>query len=256
MDRFEFGDVELTYEIRGHGDPVVLVHASPFVRWYEPLIEHLRAFSVLHYRRRLRADAGGAFRPLTAAEDAAICARLMKHVGWPTAHVVGHSYGGMVALSLAMDEGERVRTVALLEPALIGGMPHAEQVNAGLHGVLDVYGAGDKATAMDAFLRAVCGDGYRAALERVVPGAFDGAVAEADVFFQAELPAVRGWSFDPSDAHRITQPMLDGVGADSPPRIAERSEVIRSWFPQAEHFSLPHAGHLMMVEIRRRWRKR
>ena len=127
-------------------------------------------------------------------------------------------------------------------------MPHAEQVNAALQRVLDVYGAGDKAAAIDAFLRAVCGDDYRAALDRAVPGAFDDAVAEADVFFQAELPAVRGWSFDPSDAHRITQPMFDVVGADSPPRIAERSEVIRSWFPQAEHFSLPHAGHLLMVE--------
>ena len=123
MNHFEFDDVELTYEIRGHGDPVVLVHASAFVRWYEPLIEHLPAVSVLHYRRRLRADAGGDFRALTAADDAAICARLMAHVGWPTAHIVGHSYGGLVALSLAMDEPQRVRSLVLLEPAIVRGTP-------------------------------------------------------------------------------------------------------------------------------------
>jgi pimeloyl-ACP methyl ester carboxylesterase len=246
VDRFEFDDIELTYEIRGHGDPVVLVHASPFVRWYEPLIEHLPAVSVLHYRRRLRADTGGGFRALTAAEDAAICARLMAHVGWPTAHVVGHSYGGLVALSLAMDEPQRVRSLALLEPAIVRGTPHAEQVTAGLQRVRDVYRAGDKAGAMDTFLRAVCGDDYRATLDRTVPGAFDDAVAEADLFFQVEMPATQG--FDPSGTHRITQPILDVVGTDSPPRFAERSELLRSWFPQAEHFSLPHAGHLLMVE--------
>ena len=147
-----------------------------------------------------------------------------------------------------MEEGERVRSVALLEPAVIRGTPHAEQVTAGLQRVLDIYGAGDKEAAMDAFLGAVCGDDYRATLDRTVPGAFDDAVAEADLFFQVEMPATQGWSFDPSDAHRITQPMLDVVGSDSPPRFAERSELIRSWFPQAEHFSLSHAGHLLMVE--------
>jgi pimeloyl-ACP methyl ester carboxylesterase len=248
VNRFEFGDVELTYEIRGHGDPVVVLHANAFARWYEPLIEHLPMVSVLHYRRRLRADAGGDFRALTAPEDAVICAQLMAHVGWPTAHIVGHSYGGLVALSLALDEPKRVRSLALLEPALVRDMPNAEQVAAGLQRFRDAYSGGDKAGAMDAFLRAVCGDDYRAALERTVPGAFDDAVAETDLFFQVEMPATQGWSFGPSGIRRIAQPILDVVGAESPPRFAERSEVLRSWLPQAEHFRLPHAGHLLMVE--------
>ena len=248
LNRFQFGDVELTYEIRGRGDRVVLLHANAFARWYEPLIEHLPAVSILHYRRRLRANAGGDFRALTAVEDAVICAQLMAHVGWPTAHIVGHSYGGLVALSLAMDEPQRVRSLALLEPAIARDMPHAEQVTAGLQRFRDIYLGGDKAAAMDAFLRAVCGEDYGAALERTVPGAFDDAVAEADLFFQVEMPATLGWSFGPSGTHRITQPILDVVGADSPPRFAERSEVLRSWLPQAEHFALPHAGHLLMVE--------
>jgi len=61
-DELEFDDVELTYEIAGHGGRVVLVHAAPFVSWYRPLVERLPSFSVLRHRRRLRSDGGGPLR--------------------------------------------------------------------------------------------------------------------------------------------------------------------------------------------------
>ena len=100
---------ELTYELVERGERVVLLHASAFVSWYGPLVEQLPDLSTLRYRRRLLPSDGGGYRPLTVAEDAAFCARLMDHVGWPTAHVVGHSYGALVALQLAIDTPERVR---------------------------------------------------------------------------------------------------------------------------------------------------
>src|SRR4029453_3748475 len=120
MERLAFDDVELTYELSQGGDRIVLVHASPFVSWYMPLVEQLTDFSPLRYRRRLRHSGDGPYRPLTVAEDAATCARLMDHLGWHAAHVVGHSYGAPVALQLAIDAPERVRSVALLEPAARG----------------------------------------------------------------------------------------------------------------------------------------
>ena len=42
MDRLTFDDVELTFELRERGERVVLVHASPFVSWYGPLVESCR----------------------------------------------------------------------------------------------------------------------------------------------------------------------------------------------------------------------
>jgi hypothetical protein len=68
------------------------------------------------------------------------------------------------------------------------------------------YRAGDTAAAVDAFLRTVCGEDYRATLERAVPDAFAIAVGEADQFFQAEMPAVRQFSFGPDEARRIRAP--------------------------------------------------
>jgi pimeloyl-ACP methyl ester carboxylesterase len=249
MDRLAFNDVELTYELGeggDRGDRVVLVHASPFVSWYGPLVEQLTEFSTLRYRRRLHGS-GGAFRPLTVAEDAATCAMLMDHVGWEAAHIVGHSYGGLVALQLALDAPERVRSVALLEPAA-RGISSSQQVAAALAPVAAAYRSGDKAGAVDAFLRYVCGDGYRPVLDRVIPDAFREALDNADLFFQAEMPAVQQWSFGPGDAERVTQPVLNVLGAQSVPRFVEGSDLIQSWFPGARRLSVPEAGHLLMVQ--------
>ena len=157
MDRLEFDDVELTYHLDGSGERIVLVHASPFVSWYVPLVAQLTEFSTLRFRRRLLESDGGGYRPLTVAEDAASCARLMDHVGWQKAHIVGHSYGALVALQLAIDAPERVRSVALLEPAA-RGVSSSKQVAAALEPVVAAYRSGDKAGAVDGFLLHVCGD--------------------------------------------------------------------------------------------------
>ena len=119
-----------------------------------------------------------------------------------------------------MDAPERVGSVALLEPAA-RGISSSEQVVAALQPVIAAYRSGDTAEAVDGFLRHVCGDGYRATLERAVPGAFDEALDEADLFFQAEMPAVQQWSFGPDDAERVTQPVLNVLGAESAPRFVE-----------------------------------
>ncbi len=171
----------------------------------------------------------------------------MDHVGWDKAHVVGHSYGALVALYLATENPERVGTVALLEPA-VRGISSSEQVAAALQPVIAAYRSGDKAAAVDGFLRHVCGDGYRAVLDRVIPHAFDEALDEADLFFQSEMPAVQQWSFGTGAAGRVTQPVLNVLGAESATRFVEGSELVQSWFPRAERLSVPEAGHLLMVQ--------
>jgi pimeloyl-ACP methyl ester carboxylesterase len=247
MDRIVLDDLALDYERTGQGEPVVLVHATAFASWYDPLVARLPGFATLRYRRWLRRGAGGAYRPLSAAEDAAACARLMDHVGWPAAHVVGHSYGALVGLQMALDHPGRVASVALLEPAA-RGVSSSPQIAAALQPVIAAYRDGDTTTAVDAFLRHVCGDAYRAVLDRVVPGAFEQALDAADLFFQSEMPAVQQFAFGPDEARRVTRPVLNVQGADSAPRFAEGAALVQSWFPRAERLEVPDAGHLLMVQ--------
>jgi pimeloyl-ACP methyl ester carboxylesterase len=252
MDRLQLDDVDLAYQLHGRGERVVLVHASPFVSWYGPLVEQLTGFSTLRYRRHLRRAADGGYRPLTVDEDAAICARLMEHVGWPAAHVVGHSYGALVALQLAIDAPERVGSVVLLEPAA-RGISSSAQIAAALGPVIAAYRSGDAPAAVDGFLRHVCGDGYRAVLDRAVPEAFGEALAEADLFFQAEMAAVQAFSFGPDDAGRVAQPVLNVLGAESVSRFvgAASSCSPGSLTPSASRCRRPVTS--CWSRTRRRW---
>jgi pimeloyl-ACP methyl ester carboxylesterase len=85
-------------------------------------------------------------------------------------------------------------------------------------------------------------------LEKTLPGAFEQAVADADAFFGQELPAVQAWAFSREDASRVVQPALVVLGERSNPVFGERSELLLSWLPAAERFTLPGATHLLQVE--------
>ncbi|PQP22626.1 alpha/beta hydrolase [Rhodococcus opacus] len=156
----------------------------------------------------------------------------------------------LVALQLALEPPGRVGSVALLEPA-VRGISGSEQITAALQPVIAAYRSGDKAAAVDGFLRHVCGDGYRAVLDRVISHAFDEALDEADLLFRAEMPAVQQWSFGVGEAGRITRPVLNVLGAESAPRFVDGSELVQRWFPRAERLTAPGAGHLLMCKTRR-----
>ena len=143
-----------------------------------------------------------------------------------------------------------VQSLALLEPAIFS-IRSAQAPRPFVQAALDLYHAGDKASAIDAFLRGVCGPDYRAILERVLPGAFDQYAADADTFFGQEQPAMQQWSFTQQDAHRITQPVLAVIGELSlrnSPITVERQDLLLSWLPNVEAYVLPDAGHLMQVQ--------
>lgn len=117
--------------------------------------------------------------------------------------------------------------------------------------VFEAYRAGDRARAGDRFMRGVSGPGYRAVLERVLPGAFEQAVIDADTFFGQELPSLRQWSLKREDAGRITQPALSVVGAKSKELSSiwsERHDMLLAWLPGAEGLVLSDATHLLHVE--------
>jgi pimeloyl-ACP methyl ester carboxylesterase len=113
-----------------------------------------------------------------------------------------------------------------------------------------MYEVGNKTGAVDGFLQASVGPEYRSVLDRVLPGAFAQAVADADTFFRIELPALQQWSFTQADAGRITQAVLAVLGADSHtvfPGWVEVHQLVQAWLPQAEAFVLKGATHALQI---------
>jgi pimeloyl-ACP methyl ester carboxylesterase len=248
MDRARLDDRELEYEVRGAGEPVVLVHGAHIADAFAPLLAEpalMEQYRLVLYHRRGFVGSTHTDGPLSIAQQAADCRALMQHLSLPRAHVVGHSYGGVIALQLALDAPDMVHSLALLEPALFM-VPSAPQFMEAMGPVLQMYEAGDKTGAVDSFLQAVVGPEYRRALDRMLPGAFAQAVADADTFFRIELPALEQWSFTQAEARRITQPVLAVLGADSHtlwPGWVEGHHLVQAWLPQAEAFVLEGATH-------------
>ncbi len=241
--------VELEYEVRGTGEPVVLIHAGVCADWFVPLLEEpaLRdAHRVVSYHRAGYAGSERVEGQLSIARQAAQCAALMRQLGIEQAHVVGHSSSANMALQLALDAPDTVLSLALLETALLAvpSGPYAGEA-------MSRYRAGDRAGAVDTWMRGVCGPDYRVALERATPGAYDQAVADVDTFLGQELPALRDWRFSEQDAAQVTQPALAVLGARSDavsPVFRTRHELLLAWLPDVEEFILPGANHLLHVQ--------
>jgi pimeloyl-ACP methyl ester carboxylesterase len=249
MRRAPVDGFEIAYEDRGSGEPVVLIHAGVCADWFANLMDEpalAGAYRLIRYHRAGYGESDRIGGPVTVAQLAAHCRELLRHLGIGRAHIVGHSSSAVIALQLALDHPDAVCSLALLETALLAvpSGPFAGQA-------IQAYGSGDKAAAVDIWMRGVCGPAYREVFDAVLPGAIERAAADADAFFGQELPAVGAWSFGPGEAGAIDQPVLLVVGArsrDVNTAFDERHALLRAWIPHAESFVLPAANHLMHVQ--------
>jgi pimeloyl-ACP methyl ester carboxylesterase len=253
MNRARLDGAELEYQVHGSGEPVVLIHPGIYADWFTPLLGQpilTTRYRLVHYHRVGCADSSRVAGPVSLAQHAAHCRSLMRVLGIEQAHVVGQSSSGNLALQLALDAPDAVHSLAILEPALYS-VPSVQTSRAFVGAAIQLYRAGDRAGAIDTFLRGVCGPGYRPVLDQTLPGAFDQHVADADTFFEQELPALQQWSFQREDAKRIIQPVLAVVSARSlelDPIWGKRHQLLLDWLPNVESFVLPDATHLLQIE--------
>lgn len=253
--RIAVNGVELEYVVSGAGEPVLLIHGAFLADAFAPLLAEpalTDRYRVISYHRRGFAGSAPAGAEASIPRQAADAGALLAHLGVERAHIVGHSYGGCVALQLALDTPEAVHSLALLEPALLA-VPAAERWFAEVGGpCIARYKAGDAAGAVATFLSGVFGPAVYADLVRTVPDGIEQAVADAGTFFRADLPGIQAWRFGPEEARRVTQPVLGVLGADSDavmvsPLFGEADALLRELLPQTEPFGLPDATHALQV---------
>jgi pimeloyl-ACP methyl ester carboxylesterase len=255
MQRAELGGISLEYEVRGAGEPVLLVHGALVADWFAPLMAEptlTERYTLINHHRIGYGGSTHVDASVSIADQAAYCRALLEHLGVECAHVVGHSSGANIALQLALDVPQSVRSLALLEIVLSGVPSDRKYAERNMAPVVRHYGAGEKAEAVDAFLRGVGGEACRVAMDRALPsGYLEQAAADADPFFGTELPAVRQWRLKREDAERITQPVLAVLGGEShtvSPIFRERHELLLRLLPHAESFELPRTTHLLYVQ--------
>lgn len=113
--------VDLYYEIHGEGDPLVLIHGGlttigEMETWLPPLAATRQVIAVEMQGHGHTADTD---RPLAFPTLGDDIVALLDHLAIPRADVVGHSFGGAVALRVAIQSPERVRRLVVVSS------PHA-----------------------------------------------------------------------------------------------------------------------------------
>jgi 3-oxoadipate enol-lactonase len=112
----DLGGLPFFFECRGSGPPLLLISGTggdlrrPETRFDGPLS---RRFEVLSYDQRGMGQSFKGDAAFTMADYADDAARLMDAQGWTDAHVIGVSFGGMVAQELVLRHPAKVRRLIL-----------------------------------------------------------------------------------------------------------------------------------------------
>jgi pimeloyl-ACP methyl ester carboxylesterase len=252
VERLQRDGIVLEYMASGLGEPVLLIHPSVTADGLSiPVLQRRElasSYRLITYHRRGYGKSTLGPQPVSMADQAADAAALLNHLGVRSAHVVGHSYGGVVALQLAHDHPRLVHSLALLEPPLMAVPSGPALRERTLIPALERYRSGDKEGALDVFLSEVFGSDWRAAVHAAVPGAVSQAEADVDTFFTADLPSLQRWGLGDQLAGTLSQPILSVVGTESPPFRFEGRELLHQWFPHTEDFDLDNANHLLQMK--------
>lgn len=113
----------LGYQVAGHGEPVVLVHGlAGSARWWR---RNVAALAEAHAVYLVNLPGFGSFgrpiRRIAVADGADWLAEWIEAVGIAPCHVVAHSMGGYLTISLAAARPDLVRRLVLVAPAVIAG---------------------------------------------------------------------------------------------------------------------------------------
>lgn len=247
--RVSLGPIDVHAEELGDGEPVVMIHSSGMSsRQWRGLAKLLAPT-----HRAVMPDllGSGATRGWTPAdtfsidEDTQLVLAVIRALDRPV-HLVGHSYGAMLALAAARAlPASQVRRIAVYEPVAWGvaadepGGPVPAQL-ARFRGDFFSPERGGSASWFEEFIDFWNGPGAWAALPDAQRDAFLAVGAKVS-------REVRSLCFDrtPASAYLgITAPTLI-LGGDQTPEAERRvCEVLAATIPGAEHVTFAGLGHM------------
>lgn len=239
-------------EVHGEGEPILFIHGSFMEDALRPIMDQpvLDDTRRIHYDRAGYGESPPRDEPFSFERGAADALFLIRELEGG-AHVVGYSLGGVIALQVARQAPEAVKSLVLIEPPLpLAPMSEGPPPQFLLDGV-ELWQAGEHEAATDVFFRAVASPEWRDDLARGLPRGPEQVARNAHLFFENELPAFQGYVIDESDVSKLDMPILYIVSdLETGYGVAHRDrlEIIRAWLPEVETLVVPDADHALPMQ--------
>ena len=233
----------IAYWRSGEGPPLVLVHgaSADHGRWAPVLPAFEERFTVCAVDRRGRGGSGDSDGYAIEREFEDVAA-VVDSLGEP-AVLLGHSYGGLVALEAALLT-RSVRKLVLYDPGIevAGEEVSPPEVIERLEALLE---AGDRDGVVATTMRELAGASPEVVeYMRSLP-AWQARVDAAHTI-PRELRAVKAYRFDPKRFRDLGVPTLLLLGGDSPATFGEAERAVDETLPDSRIVIMPGQGHAAM----------
>lgn len=241
METITVNDIQLAYERRGKGTPLVLLHGFPLDHhlWDEvaPLLED--SFDIILPDLRGFGESTTVESPYTMDDYANDIAGLLDQLALQKAAIVGHSMGGYVALAFARLYPERVSGLGLVSSQVLADAPERKEGRYKSAADVSENGIGSVVETMtpkftaDADLQAHA----RSAMERQPPAAYIGAL-KAMAERSDATPLLASFHFPVVIVHGDSDSLIP----------VDRAREVKAALPQAHLVEIQGAGHIPMLE--------
>ena len=237
--------IRLYYEEHGEGEPILCIHGggSTALMWADAVHELARLGRVIAYDRRgcTRSERPDPYERTSVPEQADDAAALLDALTATPAVVIGRSYGGAVAIDLALRSPDRVRALVLLEGDALGLSPEGLEWTRALRALLrDVAAADGVDAAYAALVDEVLGEGawdtFPSEVREVLAGNGPALLAELE-YVDQPMPDAAAFA-------TIDKPALLVGASDSPREQREMTEAMANVLPDAR-MALVSGGHLI-----------
>lgn len=241
MKKISINDIELAYERRGTGTPLVLLHGFPLDHhaWDEvaPLLEDTFDLILPDLRGFGASTTVDSFYSL---EDfASDIAGLLDQLGIEKAAIAGHSMGGYIALAFVRLFPERVRGLGLVGSQVLADTEERKDgryksaAEVAEHGISSVVETMTPKFTPDPRLQSYA----RESMERQPPAAYIGAL-KAMAERVDSTPLLTSFHFPVVLVHGDADALVP----------IDRAREVKAALPEAHLVEIPGAGHMPMME--------
>jgi len=243
------GDRRLSYEDHGAGPVALLIHGSPgngkaWAKVGERLAGRHRVVAPdLPGYGETTPQAPG--QPLDVAYACELLEALVRHVGEP-AVLAAHSYGGVVALRLALRARVRIGALALFEPVAVNllAMDGDAAAHAAVRSVFDGYVARVE-SGEDRAVRTMVDFWFGEGAFAGMPDPLAAYLTREAATNVRDVRATFGEAYSAGAFRDLPMPVVTVVGDRSPPITHRIGRLIAEHVPRGSFRTLAGANHAM-----------